>query len=204
MPIPTAQLSLWVLSNYKIFTKHFKVMWWFMEVYVMANLKCASASESASLDYIEAANRYWCYAATLLGPKQQKKNCNPGSLSSVRKSCLCTQKLSHWHLTFSETQILHWKPVCLQIQPGTFFKLQVRRALTPLNMHPLNCSLWFLSRWEQRWSLAKAFFCPIHKHLMCTFKWRRMQEITERQWYYFFPTHQEEGKAAGPLLSMWW
>lgn len=29
-----------------------------MEVYVMANLKCASASKSASLDYIEAANRY--------------------------------------------------------------------------------------------------------------------------------------------------
>lgn len=37
----------------------------------MANLKCALASESASLDYIETANSYGCYAAILLGPKHK-------------------------------------------------------------------------------------------------------------------------------------
>ena len=33
-------------------------MWRFSEIYVMANLKCALASESALLDYIEAAKSF--------------------------------------------------------------------------------------------------------------------------------------------------
>lgn len=40
----------------EFFTKRSKVMWRFSEICVMANLKCAFASESDSLDYIEAAN----------------------------------------------------------------------------------------------------------------------------------------------------
>lgn len=70
-------------------------MWRFSEIYVMANLECAFAFESASLDYTEAANSYG-YQGIQLGPK--RKNLQPCRVFFQSEKLSAYQKLSHTDL----------------------------------------------------------------------------------------------------------